>query len=266
MHELPGPPRLLLVGDSHLMGVVDNADNAADVLERSLRARAGLERAAVLNASCGYYSLYQDVLRARTLLDELAPRLLVIAVFLGNDFLELEDVGRPHLDDDGRERPTDAAPPPETTSARRRHLGLAGDDLLFWQGLNQACYFELRPERFEPVLAKAKRCIELCEDLARGRELQVVFALVPSYDLVFPDRAAEKNEQVAKVVRAGWNGRVRDRFRALLDERGITVVDLVEGFRRDGRDELYASDYHIGVEGHRQLAEALFEPAVAALK
>ncbi len=266
VRELPGPPRVLLVGDSHLMGVVSNADNAADVLERSLRASPGLGRAAVLNGSSGLYSLYQDVLRARSLVDALRPGLLVIAVFLGNDFVELEDLGRPHLDDAGAEQPKDEKPPPETTSSRRSWLGLPEDDRLFWQGLNQACCFHQQPDRIEPALAKARRCVELADKLAQARRMSLVFALVPSYDLVFPERAAARGERVAEVVSAGINARLRDGLRALLAERGLDCVDLLETFRQDGRDALYAADYHIFIEGHRLLAEALLEPVAAALE
>jgi len=36
------------------------------------------------------------------------------------------------------------------------------------------------------------------------------------------------------------------------------------GVRADGRDALYARDFHIYVEGHRLVAEALVEPVLAA--
>src|SRR5262245_492399 len=85
----PGP-RALLAGDSHLMGVVSNGDNAADLLERRLRAD-GRRDVAVYNASCGFYSLYQEVLRLRSFAETLKPDLFIVVCFLGNDFVELED-------------------------------------------------------------------------------------------------------------------------------------------------------------------------------
>jgi lysophospholipase L1-like esterase len=263
--ELGGPPRVLLVGDSHLMGVVPNAENASDRLERSLRAQPGLERASVLNASCGFYSLHQLVLRARSLADRLRPDLIVLAVFLGNDFVELEDTGRPHLDDALVERPADASPPPETTSARQKKLDPAGEDALFWQGLNQACFFAEHPERLEPVLSKARRSIELAQELARAGSIPLLITLVPSYDLVFPERTRSRSAAVAEVVAAGANATLRARFLALLAELQVPSVDVVDAFEKDGRDALYATDYHLHAEGHRLLAEALVGPVTAAL-
>lgn len=270
LFELPGPPRLLLIGDSHLMGVVNTADNAAAVLERRLRAPADASTparpaAAVLNASAGYYSLWQLVLRARTLAPALAPDVLVLAVFLGNDFLELEDSGRPHLDDALAEQPAAAEPPAETTSARLAWLGMSGDQQLFWQGLNQATHFHLRPERLAPVLAKSGRCLDAAAQLAAQHGARLVVGLLPSYDLVFPDRVASYGARAMEAVAGGANERLRAEFRALLAARSIAAVDLVETFRADGRDALYATDYHVWIDGHRLFAEALQAPIEAAL-
>jgi hypothetical protein len=89
---------------------------------------------------------------------------------------------------------------------------------------------------------------------------------VPSYDLVFPDRLIAHGGRIAETMRAGANARLRDRFRSLLAECGATGVDVVERFREDGRDLLYADDFHLFIEGHRLLAEAMVEPVAAALK
>lgn len=265
LFELPAAPRVLFVGDSHSMGVVANADNASDVLERRLRAAHADAPATVLNASAGYYSLWQLVLRSRTLADALRPQLFVLSVFLGNDLLELEDRGRPHLDDDLVERPAADPPPPQTTSARLEWLRLTGDEPLFWQGLNQAAYLHLHPERLEPLLAKAGRCLDEAAALAARHDARLVVALIPSYDLLFPERVARCGERAMEAVRAGGNARLRAGLLARLAQRGIACADLHDALRADGRDELYATDYHLFVAGHRLLAEALLAPVAAAL-
>jgi hypothetical protein len=248
-----------------MMGVVSNADNASDLLEARLRAH-GHPDAAVYNAACGFYSLYQEVLRLRVTAPRLAPAVLVDVVFLGNDFVELEDHSAPHLDDALAERPADAAPPPETTSERMQWLALP-EEALFWQGMNQAAYFQLRPERFEPVCAKARHCLELLRDLARARDAEALVVLLPSYDLVFADRVAALNERARQVVATGANAKLRERL--LIDARalGLATVDPLDAFRADGNEDLYAHDYHIFVRGHALLAEQIapaLEAAVAA--
>jgi len=254
-------PRALLVSDSHLMGVVSNADNAADLLERRLRSD-GRVGAAIYNASCGFYSLYQEVLRLRSLAATLQPDLLVVVCFLGNDFVELEDAGSPHLDDALAERPADPAPPPETTSERVRWLALP-EMPLFWQGMNQAAYFHFHPERFEPVCAKAKRSLELLRDLAHERGAKALLVLLPGYDLVFPERVAALGDTARQASATGANGRLRVRLQEAAAELGIATVDVLDAFRADAREDLYASDYHIFRRGHALLAERM-APAVAA--
>ncbi len=252
-----GPPNVLLLGDSHLMGVVTNAENAAQRLEDGLRDEPGLLGATVINGAAGYYSLWQLVLRARTLAAPTGAAAIVPVVFLGNDFLELEDVGRPHLDDATAERPARSDPPAETTSARRRWLGRPDDDLLFWQGLNQAAYFHQQPDRIAAVLAKAARCLDAALELARAQQAELQVALLPSYDLAFPERAAALGPRVAEALASSANLRLRDGLRTQLAERGIATIDLLDAFRADGRDELYALDGHLFVAGHRCLADAL---------
>jgi lysophospholipase L1-like esterase len=263
VQSLPDARRVLLLGDSHMMGVVDNADNASDVLERALRERSGDPNAAVYNGGCANYSLYQYVLRARTLVDVLRPDTLVAVIFLGNDLLELEDVERPHLDDALVERPARSDAPPPLAMERWDALGQPSQNL-FWQGLNQAAYLRDSPRRFRPVLAKARRSLELLAALAKRRQMPLIVALLPSYDLVFPERAAAESPGVRDLVAGNPNVNVRAGLLAMLAELGIPYVDLVEPFRADGRDALYALDYHIYVEGPRLLAEALLPSVLAA--
>lgn len=266
--ELAPGARVLLVGDSHLMGVVNAPDNAAARLE-SMLLKGGFPQAAVYNASCGFYSLWQDVLRVRQMAETLAPDALVVVVFLGNDFVELEDLGRPHLDDALTEQPADPKPPAETTSARMRRLALP-EEPLFWQGLDQAAYFAEHPERFEPVCAKARRCLEALRDEAQRRAIPALVALLPSYDLVFPDRVAAVNDAARAAAAAGANGRFRERMVALTAELGLPAVDVLDSFRAWGREDLYATDYHIFVKGHELLATrigaALEAPLLESLR
>lgn len=260
--ELAPGPRVLLVGDSHLMGVVSNADNASDLLEARLHAD-GFGGAAVYNGSCGFYNLFQDVLRMRSLRDALRPDLYLLVVYLGNDWVELEDVSIPYLDDALAERPPDPHPPAETTSARISWLGLP-EEHLFWQGLNQACYLHLHPERFEPLAAKGRRSLELLRDLARDSGAGVLVTLLPSYDLVFPERVAALNPRAHEVQATDANGRLRARLLADAKELGLAAVDPLDAFRADGREDLFATDYHIFLRGHALLA-AQIAPALEAL-
>lgn len=258
-HELPSPldrPTVLLVGDSHIEGVVSTPDNVSSLLEAASAPTSTPYYC--LNAGCGFYSLWQHVLRARDLLPKWKPRVVVIVVFLGNDFLDLDNTKVPHLDDELNELPGAATAPPETTSARFAELALTPPhDQAFWQGLNQALRLHREPARLEVWMRKAAHAVAAMETAARQHDAKVVWVLLPSCDLVFPQFVRGLSPLAGEVTDGGAQRRVRDAFAEVLAKAKVRVVDAEPAFRKDGSLALYAIDYHIYRRGHRVLAELL---------
>ena len=58
-------------------------------------------------------------------------------------------------------------------------------------------------------------------------------------------------------------GEVAVRMAQAAAELGIATVDVLDAFQADGREDLYATDYHVFLRGHALLAERM-APAVAA--
>jgi hypothetical protein len=265
-HGPPPKPAVLLLGDSHMMGIVSNEENAAQLLEDSLRTAPGLATATVLNAASGYYSLYQYALRARELAGRVEPALIVVVVFVGNDFHELEDKSRPHLDDQLADSPAESPGSNAATAARlqRLHVPDRASGLID-QGLNQASYFENAPDRFPVVLAKALRAAELLEALAAERGARCLFVLLPSYDMVYPAETRALGPEVDALLDANWNTRIQDAFLAGLGQRGIGAMTVLPEFLEERAQTLYAGDYHIWREGHAVLEAAMRERVAALL-
>ncbi|MFY9343016.1 MAG: GDSL-type esterase/lipase family protein [Planctomycetota bacterium] len=260
--ELPAAldrPAVLVVGDSHIDGVVSTADNVTSLLEQ--QSQSSPTPYYCLNAGCGYYSLWQHVLRARDLLPRFRPRVVVIVVFLGNDFLDLDNPTVPHLDDAAQERPARERSEPETTSARLAEFALPEPyGQLFWQGLNQALVLHREPTRLDRWMAKAAHAVAAMERAATQHDAKVLWALLPSFDLVLPDQAQGLGKLADEVVRSGAQRRVRDAFAKVLEQANARVVDAEPAFRADGKSDLYALDFHIYRRGHRRLFEALRSP------
>ena len=82
----PGVHRILVLGDSHTDGLVNNAESWPNVLERSLQMREGEWE--VLNAGVTGYQPHQYYLWWRTLGRQLAPEVVLLGYYLGNDLLE----------------------------------------------------------------------------------------------------------------------------------------------------------------------------------
>ncbi|MBL9076127.1 MAG: hypothetical protein JNL08_01405 [Planctomycetes bacterium] len=257
-------PLVLLLGDSHLDGVVDTEANAGALLERRLAAAAA--PCYVQNAACGHHGPWQYALRARELVPRLRPAVVVVVVFLGNDLLDLDQPLLPHLDDLLREQPprepTDAA----AMLARLQRLALpTADAQLFWQGLNQAETARERPARATIWLAKARAAVAAIEAVAAAHGARVVWALLPSFDLLFPERVQALGEAAAAVVASGVQRQLAGGFADALRAAGGTALDLEPALRRDGRPALFAVDYHIDRAAHELLAQELAEPVRAAL-
>jgi hypothetical protein len=108
------------------------------------------------------------------------------------------------------------------------------------------------------IASKAAHAIEHMEREAQAHNVQVLWALLPSFDLAFPDYAKGLGKGVEAVVNSGAQRRMRDAFVAELTKRGSAIVDLETAFKDDGRAlTLYAKDFHIYRDGHRVAADVL---------
>ena len=264
--NLQAADRVLMVGDSHLDGVVSTEDNLSTLLEDQAMAKG--KPTVFLNAGCGLYSLWQSVLRACDLMPHYQPKVVVVVVFLGNDFLDMENPTVPHLDDELRHQPAVANAPPETTSDRMKRLAMVDPfSQLFWQGLNQAMYLLDRPERLPVLARKAGHAIEHMQSVATANHVDVLWALLPSFDLVFEEQAKGFGKGAEAVIRSGAQRRMRDAFVAELMQRNANVVDLDPAFRANGDlATLYAMDFHIYRLGHSVAADALAQPIAVMLR
>jgi hypothetical protein len=239
--SIPGP-RVLLLGDDHVMGAVPPLDNAGWLVERALRATPRHADARVLNAACDGYGPFHHVLVADELGAVLLPQVVVVVWSLGDDLVRLGDRSVPHLDDVLRPTPADpaASPPPDDPAARlARQAGLlAGGDA-----------------RLAALRRKAEHCVRILHDTARRLGAQLLVVLLPAADLVVPDRLMRSHPALAQL------GATLDRHGEmieLLQGLGIAFVDPLPELtaRRDDAD-LFVADLRIGRSGHRGLADAL---------
>jgi hypothetical protein len=95
----PGRRRVLVLGDSHTDGYVDNAESFSTLLETALGAARGADGVDVLNAGVVGYSPVQEVLWYERHAVELAPDVVLLVLYAGNDVMELSDPSKPAVDD-----------------------------------------------------------------------------------------------------------------------------------------------------------------------
>ena len=264
----PGRPLVLLIGDSHMYGFNDPTQNTDHLLEQQLRSHPALMNATVLNASCQSYSLFEYVVRARSLWDEYGPDMLLVVIHVGNDLVELEDVHRPHLDDRLREQPTNWDPPAERTTDRSKLFKQYVDterNGWFQQGMNQSIYFLREPERYPITLAKARRSIELLQELCREKQAKLLIAMLPAYiDLIDYEVPFAIEPPLSGILEMKIQRRARSDLHEICQEAGVNTIDLFSILHVDHPAELYCADLHVWVPGHKIIAETL-EPLVSEI-
>jgi lysophospholipase L1-like esterase len=93
-----GLRRVLVLGDSHADGYVANAESFSTLLEASLQRALATDAVEVLNAGVSGYSPVQEQAWYETYGAELAPDVVVLVLYAGNDVMDLADPTRPSID------------------------------------------------------------------------------------------------------------------------------------------------------------------------
>jgi lysophospholipase L1-like esterase len=252
--------RVLVVGDSHVDGVCDNADGFPHVLERALAEEHPGRSIEILNGGTGGWSFY-NYLGALEGWAELAPDVFVVTVYGGNDFYGALDLHHYHR----RERL-----PSRSSETVGRLVRLAKENMgIPAQFYNQVVYFHDHPGEEEAALAMA---VEVTAEIERRCEelgARLLVCYLPPYAHGQPERYADylavAQEHVPMPADAvAVDERLADAWLARLAEDGITAVDLRPAFRAAADPLYWESDHHINLAGHALVAAEL-EGAVRAL-
>ncbi|HUR27219.1 MAG TPA: SGNH/GDSL hydrolase family protein [Planctomycetota bacterium] len=263
-HELDDPPRelrVLVAGDSHTCGLCDDDESFANLLEAAIARERAPKTVEVLNAGLGGYTFHNyfgTLLRFRAF----APRVFVVAVFGGNDFVELLP-----LDFHFKRRPWDSL---SREAQARRDAAMEISREALGQGFNQLDTFRAWPQEAPTMVREA---IDLCSELGNvaaqhGSRMIVVFIPSP-FDFEwrrFPGRAADVRAALAlSDAEMQVNRQMGSSFLAGLEEAGVQALDMGPIFEREPDPPYWLVDFHIDLRGQALIAEALKPLVDAAL-
>ncbi len=256
--------RVLVVGDSHTEGSVENAQSFANVLEaleNAARARHGEPPVEVLNAGVGGTGphAFLGMVRKSTMLE---PDVVVATLYSGNDLVNALTVS--DFFTKRASRPRDAAYRERLEAAKELQVQVA-------QGFNQAYYFRFAPEDVDVAVDETVRVLGSMAELCASRDVRFVVLLLPSK----PDVEDDDRETVDRILdmldmtreEFATNLALTRRVGARLAAAGVTVVDPTDALRAaaaaPGATPLYwRTDHHLDPAGHaivaRVLREALF--------
>jgi len=259
--DLPAHPdvRIFVAGDSHTDGVCDNHLSFANDLERLLAAAHPGKVVDVINGGVGSWSFYNYLGALEKNARELDLDVFVCAVYGGNDFLGTlrprHYFARTKIRGGGQHLH-------ERVDAFRRAAGETADRNL-GQAIFQLSFLTEYPDEAELAVSTANDLTRLMAQRAEELGVKLVFAYIPALWDVQLARYEEKSDLLLRALRLHQDGAIRtadpwaDRWLATLQELGLPCADLRAAWRATDVELYWHRDYHINVEGHKRVAEAL---------
>jgi lysophospholipase L1-like esterase len=244
--------RVLVTGDSHTDGVCPNADSFPNVLERALAASCPESTVDVLNAGKGSYSFYNYLGVLERFLP-LRPDVFVVAVYGGNDFVEV--LGLQH-----HFAGTPAADPTRYWTQVERARG-PGDNCLA-QSFLALKHFAHYPEEMEVALQAARDVTTEIQVTCQRQGIRLIVAYLPPLPDVVWGRRQGVFERVAAALELRpedleLTDRMADSYLAFLRQQRIVCLDLRPAFRAAQEPLYWEQDDHISLAGHRLVAQEL---------
>lgn len=244
----PNTVRVLVTGDSHTDGVVNNAESFPHLLEAKLNSTFGEGKFEVLNGGVGYYGFqnYAGFLRREI---ALKPDCFVVTIYLGNDFLD----GIRFATRRGELRD-------RTRSILYRYRLWRAPGALVNQAGNQIVYFETFPDMKTPALEIAQREIDSIQRICRDQHIALLFILLPTIIDVNDDARA----QAAKALHLNdeelsLNQSLKNSLISALRTDGLDYIDLTGEMLARPQTLFWLTDYHLSDKGHQLVAESLFK-------
>ena len=247
MRKAGNSVRILVTGDSHTDGVVYNAESFPNLLEEKLNAASASTRFEVINGGVGYYTFqnYAGFLRRHL---DLHPDYFIMAVYLGNDFME------------GIQFATRRGQiPPQPRSLRYRLKLWRAPAPMLSQAGNQIVYFDTYPGMKEKSLDIARQQISDIQNVCLENNIQLRVVLLPSKLEV--EEGAQRDAASSLGVTQVQMDINQALTRSLIDDLSrdrVLYLDLTD-YLKDQKDSLFWNqDYHLNNKGHRVVAEAMF--------
>lgn len=248
--------RVLVAGDSHTFGIVNNDESFANVLEAKLN-RRGESRYDVLNAGVPltgprcYFRALQKYLY-------LGPSTFVAAIYLGNDFSN--DVIVDRVLHGGRPEP----PEGDYSTA----LSIMNDAANTWPGpiwqcLNQIARMKHFPEEQEAALKVVAQSCSLMKESCAANDIRLIVVLIPTKADVDLGDSKERYERLC--ARLGLtdadlqtNQLLGEKLADALMQQGIETVELQPTMAASTEKLYWDEDFHLSVRGHALVADALY--------
>ena len=245
--------RVLVVGDSHVDGICNNDENLCAIAESLLLEAHPGQSIEVLNCARGGHSMwnYLGVIEKYT---ELAPDIVIVTTFAGNDFTDVLMLG--HIFGGSKSKGLS----PEGKLAREEAIKLRPH--ILGQGYGSLFLFKERPGEISFALETTAKVLDqikgTCDN--NGAELMVMYLPSPlSFEREQPADGELELRSLLGLTEEdlALTSFLSERFFELSDALQIKTVDLSETLDECAESCFWETDLHLSVKGHERVGSRL---------
>ncbi len=245
--------RIMITGDSHVDGFCNNAESLPNLLEKLLNERGNGRRIDVVNAAdCGY--TFQNYLGAIEKYAHLEPKLFIVVVHGGNDFVETLLPARYFA--------KKAIPPLTAAQSAKRTKGGSLSPPAMFQGLTSAIWFHDHPEEIDWSISISLDMVGRMKRVCDDHHIVLLMAYLPSPIEVAGNTLRDRIEPAARALgldegALDEHAAIGRRFLAGVEKLGIPTFDFGPALRAAKEPMFWVADLHLSVAGHVTLCGAI---------
>ncbi len=247
--------RVLITGDSHVDGVLNNDESVASFLEQNLNKLYPIQKNEVLNAGNGYFGP-QNYLGVYHKFQDYHPDVFIVIIYTGNDFLDAIRIeaenGRLNVPD----RPKGYYD--KLWEIDELYSGFTG------QYLNQLKFFETFPSYIDTSLLITQQSLLQIKKLCKKNQSSLLVVLLPTKIDTEPQTDQTRIDEVFEIMSFNASHLQKNRQMVVLlttwfEQNEVTYIDLQESFKKSNEELSWKADYHINVAGHKAIAEEILK-------
>lgn len=246
-----GVYRILVTGDSHIDGVVENRESFPNRLEELLNSIRPGKRYEVINGGVGAFGPYQYLWFLEKYM-YLEPDMFIVVFYIGNDFLNGIETGEKEKEAHVPKRPPAYYHRLQQMVSKYPH-GIC-------QVLNQIYLFKKYPRLVDPAVTIAVNQAVKIQQLCTQHGMEYVLLLLPTkFDI---ERGSCRGVvAMAREVLGltdedlALNQRMAKKFMAELKDHEVHYLDLTLAMHRSAESLFWEKDYHLNQYGHALVAK-----------
>jgi len=268
--------RILVFGDSHTDGVINNANSFSNTAEFLLNQNDS-SSVEIINAGVGHQNLYQEYLWFKRLL-YLNPDIAIFTFYTGNDYMEILDSTIYHLKlQNGR------ITPEEGQQTLRNFL--LNHSLIFkifrriengahlraekvnryavWQSMGQGYFFQQHPSEFKKASQLHDYVLNRIIQTAALNGTKIIFIILPDKYQVERQTDLDNFKKIEDILGLSdsnkWDDKIRRDIKRILKKYEIQFLDPYDRFARNDSPQslFWQADHHLSERGHKVLGTQL---------